>query len=148
MILDDIREPWGPKASWHLSLKVRKNPEKTSPWKLVPTKDRTRVHCVTSPQGLNISSIRIFDQIRDLEMPITLRPHIHYKGTQFLVVVNLSHFHYVLVSSYLYLVYIQILKTNFGFSLWGERRGWSIFEGSEYTVIILGTSVILSTRNS
>ena len=27
-----------------------------------------------SPQGLNISSITIFDQIRDLEIPITLRP--------------------------------------------------------------------------
>ena len=28
-----------------------------------------------SPQGLNISSIRVFDQIRDPEIPITLRPH-------------------------------------------------------------------------
>ena len=28
-----------------------------------------------SPQGLNISSIRVFDQIRDLEILITLRPH-------------------------------------------------------------------------
>ena len=27
-----------------------------------------------SPQGLNISSIRVFDQIRDPEIPITLRP--------------------------------------------------------------------------
>ena len=27
-----------------------------------------------SPQGLNISSIRVFDQIRDPETPITLRP--------------------------------------------------------------------------
>ena len=27
-----------------------------------------------SPQGLNISSMRVFDQIRDLEIPITLRP--------------------------------------------------------------------------
>ena len=32
-----------------------------------------------SPQGLNISSIRVFDQIRDPEIPINLRPstHIH-----------------------------------------------------------------------
>ena len=30
-----------------------------------------------SPQGLNISSIRVFDQIRDLEIPITLRPRCH-----------------------------------------------------------------------
>ena len=31
-----------------------------------------------SPQGLNISSIRVFDQIKDLEIPITLRPmHIY-----------------------------------------------------------------------
>ena len=28
-----------------------------------------------SPQGLNISSIRAFDQIRDPEIPINLRPH-------------------------------------------------------------------------
>ena len=28
-----------------------------------------------SPQGLNISSIRVFDQIRDQEIPITLRLH-------------------------------------------------------------------------
>ena len=27
-----------------------------------------------SPQGLNISSIRVFDQIRDPEIEITLRP--------------------------------------------------------------------------
>ena len=32
------------------------------------------------PQGLNISSIRVFDQIRDPEIPITLRPYI-YTGT-------------------------------------------------------------------
>ena len=30
-----------------------------------------------SPQGLNIISIRVFDQIRDLEIPITLHPLIH-----------------------------------------------------------------------
>ena len=28
-----------------------------------------------SPQGLNISSIRVFDQSRDPEIPINLRPH-------------------------------------------------------------------------
>ena len=32
-----------------------------------------------SPQGLNISSIRIFDQIRDREIPITLCPHALHK---------------------------------------------------------------------
>ena len=31
-----------------------------------------------SPQGLNISSIRVFDQIRDMETPITLCPLIYY----------------------------------------------------------------------
>ena len=31
-----------------------------------------------SPQGLNISSIRVFDQIRVPEIPITLRPHNIY----------------------------------------------------------------------
>ena len=30
-----------------------------------------------SPQGLNISSIRVFGQIRYPEIPITLRPHIY-----------------------------------------------------------------------
>ena len=30
-----------------------------------------------SPQGLNISSIKVFDQIRYPELPVTLRPHIH-----------------------------------------------------------------------
>ena len=35
---NDTRGPWGPKVSWQ----VRKNPEKTSPRKLVPTGDRTR----------------------------------------------------------------------------------------------------------
>ena len=30
-----------------------------------------------SPQRLNISSIRVFDQIRDPEIPINLRPHIY-----------------------------------------------------------------------
>ena len=29
-----------------------------------------------SPEGLNISCIRVFDHIRDLEIPITLRPFI------------------------------------------------------------------------
>ena len=32
-----------------------------------------------SPQGLNISSIMVFDQIRDQEIPITFRSHILYK---------------------------------------------------------------------
>ena len=31
-----------------------------------------------SPQELNISSIRVFDQVRDPEIPITLRPRIVY----------------------------------------------------------------------
>ena len=36
----------------------------------------------TSPkfaQGLNISSIRVFDQNRDPEIPINLRPHVQYR---------------------------------------------------------------------
>ena len=32
-----------------------------------------------SPQELNISSIRVFDQIREPEIPITLRPHQTYR---------------------------------------------------------------------
>ena len=32
-----------------------------------------------SPQGLNITSIRVFDQIRDPEIPVTLRPRIIYR---------------------------------------------------------------------
>ena len=31
-----------------------------------------------SPQGLNISSVRVFDTIRDSEFPVTLRPHGDY----------------------------------------------------------------------
>ena len=40
---NDIRGPWGPKASRHLSYRWGK----TSPRKLVPTGDRTRARCVT-----------------------------------------------------------------------------------------------------
>ena len=36
-----------------------------------------------SPQGLNISSIRVFYQIRDLEIPITLRPLTIYNHHNF-----------------------------------------------------------------
>ena len=35
-----------------------------------------------SPQGLNISSIRVFDQIRDPEIPISLRPWYIYRVSQ------------------------------------------------------------------
>ena len=35
-----------------------------------------------SPHGLNISSIRVSDQIRDPENPITLRPFPKYKQEQ------------------------------------------------------------------
>ena len=31
-----------------------------------------------SPQGLNISSIRVFDQTKDPAIPISHRPHIYY----------------------------------------------------------------------
>ena len=34
--------------------------------------------CRNSPQGLDISSFRVYDQIRDPEIPITLRPHMFY----------------------------------------------------------------------
>ena len=43
--------------------------------------DFTEIH----HRGLNISSIRVFDQIRDLEIPITLRPRPAYsRGMKFL----------------------------------------------------------------
>ena len=41
-------EPCGPEASWHLSYKCGKNPKKSSPRKLIPTGDRTRVRWVTA----------------------------------------------------------------------------------------------------
>ena len=34
-----------------------------------------------SPKGLNINAVRVFDQIRDPEIPITLRPHISIMWT-------------------------------------------------------------------
>ena len=45
---NDIQGPCGPKSFLIFVLPVRKNPKKkTSPWKPVPTGDRTRVRCVT-----------------------------------------------------------------------------------------------------
>ena len=41
---NDIRGPWGPKVSWHLSYRWGK----ASPRKPVPTGDRTQSRCVTS----------------------------------------------------------------------------------------------------
>ena len=45
------------------------------------------------PQGLNISSIRIFDQIRDPEIPITLRPLMVLNSSEKVTVMNLLTFH-------------------------------------------------------
>ena len=42
---------------------------------------------INSPQGLNIGSIRISDQIRDPEIPINLHPRIYSKGLTFLQVI-------------------------------------------------------------
>ena len=44
---NDIRGPWGARASRHLSYRWGKTPNKTSPRKLVPTGDRTRTRCLT-----------------------------------------------------------------------------------------------------
>ena len=41
-----------------------------------------------SPQRLNINFIRVFDQIRDLEIPIILRPQGHDRGLKFLKVIG------------------------------------------------------------
>ena len=49
-------EPWGPKASWHLSYRWGETPKKTSPRKLVPTGDRTRAHCVTGAHATACST--------------------------------------------------------------------------------------------
>ena len=48
-----------------------------------------------SPQGLNTSSIRVFDQIRDPEIPITLRPLMKHK-------VKKSHFSLFVVIGFIY----------------------------------------------
>ena len=45
---NDIRDPWGPKVSRHLSYLWGKTPKRTSLRKPVPTGDRTRARCVTS----------------------------------------------------------------------------------------------------
>ena len=53
---NDIRGPWGPKVSWHLSYGWGKTPKKTSPRKPVPTGDRTRARCVTSAHATTCST--------------------------------------------------------------------------------------------
>ena len=47
-----FRGPCGPKASWHLSYKWGK----TSPRKLVPTRDQTRAHCMTGAHATACST--------------------------------------------------------------------------------------------
>ena len=49
-------EPWGPKASRHLSYRLRKNPEKTLPRKFVPTGDRTWARSVTGAHDTTCST--------------------------------------------------------------------------------------------
>ena len=53
---NDIRGPWGPKISWHLSYRWGKTPKNTPPRKLVPTGDRTRARCVTSAHAATCST--------------------------------------------------------------------------------------------
>ena len=53
---NDIRGPWGPNVSWHLSYRWWKTPKKTSPRKPVPTGDRTRARCVTSAHATSCST--------------------------------------------------------------------------------------------
>ena len=48
-----------------------------------------------SPQGLNISSIRVFDQIRDPEIPINLRPR--YKYSSLTTIWNLRLYKYMIL---------------------------------------------------
>ena len=52
---NDIRGPWGPNVLTFVS-QVRKNPEKTSPRKPVPTEDRTRARCVISAHATTCST--------------------------------------------------------------------------------------------
>ena len=40
-----------------ICLMVRKNPEKTSPRKLVPTGDQTQAHCVTGEHAITWSTV-------------------------------------------------------------------------------------------
>ena len=44
-----------------------------------------------SPQGLNISSIRVFAEIRDLEIPITLRPRGEANQLYFLTMAEVKY---------------------------------------------------------
>ena len=39
-----------------------------------------------SPQGLNIGSIRVSDQIRDPEIPINLRPQLHINDKKMIII--------------------------------------------------------------
>ena len=63
-----------------------------------------------SPQGLNISSIRVFDQIRDPEIPFNLRPLIHHIGPYLIFCVSaflLRYFETVPCSGRRYLLTLQ-----------------------------------------
>ena len=53
---NDIRGPYEPKASWHLSYRWGKTPEKNSPRILAPTGDRTRARCVTDEHATACST--------------------------------------------------------------------------------------------
>ena len=44
------------------------------------------------PQGLNISSIKVFEQIRDPEIPSTLCPHVNYRNTDILLLLMFLNF--------------------------------------------------------
>ena len=52
---NDIRGPWGPKVSRHLSYRWGKS-RKETPRKLVPTGDRTRARCVTGAHATTCST--------------------------------------------------------------------------------------------
>ena len=53
---NDIRGPYGPKASWHLSYRWGKIPKKNSSGKPAPIGDRKWVHCVTGAHATACST--------------------------------------------------------------------------------------------
>ena len=68
---NDIRGPWGPKASRHLSYRWGKTPKKTSPRKLVMTGDRIRARCVTSAHTTCSTAVDVLFSIYLLRIEIS-----------------------------------------------------------------------------
>ena len=80
-----------------------------------------------SPQGLNISSIRVFDQIRDPEIRITLRPSKVYNDFNInsLVSIFLKSYHYIIYNCRIIIRIIYIYKQCISGYVQGVTDFWN-----------------------